>query len=396
MTRLFSAAISAIAAFAAACATPTVADAQPPAGASAVSSWENVARVVAIGDLHGDYPKFVDMATQAGLIDANGDWIGGQTHFVQLGDVPDRGADTRKILDHLMRIEPQAAIAGGRVHALIGNHEAMNIEGDLRYVSAGEYAAFVDADSPARRDAYYAEVVRKLRETPPPEGLPVFDEAHRARWNAEHPLGFVEHREAWRTNGLYGGWIADHDAVIRINDTLYMHAGLGPLYRRTPREAINLAVRSALDGLPDPRLPDITHAEEGPLWYRGLALNAEVTEASHLRALLATHKVARIVVGHTKRASMVLPRFEGRVIVTDVAVPARYPDPRAFLIAERGALSVMHRGQRVPLDLSTRGSRCAYFAQIAALDPEGAPTRRLVETCGAPNGATAIPSGSAR
>ena len=68
-------------------------------------------------------------------------WSGGATHLVQLGDVPDRAPDTRKILDLLMRLEPQARRAGGYVHALIGNHEAMNVYGDLRYVSEGEIAA---------------------------------------------------------------------------------------------------------------------------------------------------------------------------------------------------------------------------------------------------------------
>ena len=41
-----------------------------------------------------------------------------------------------------MKLEKQAAAAGGAVHALIGNHEAMNVYGDLRYVSPGEFASY--------------------------------------------------------------------------------------------------------------------------------------------------------------------------------------------------------------------------------------------------------------
>jgi hypothetical protein len=387
MIQTFRRAAAGLLLFLAACAvTPPSAVAREPA----VSAWEGVARVVVIGDLHGDYDKFRAMAAEAGLIDADGNWAGGRTHLVQLGDVPDRGDHTRRILDHLMKLEPQAISAGGRVHALIGNHEAMNMLGDLRYVAPGEYAAFVDRESERRRDAYYRQTIRAIRAAPPPGGLPKFDDAHRAAWNAQFPLGFVEHRLAWSPDGTYGKWIARNNAVIRINDMLFMHAGLGPAFLPPERDAMNDAVRAALKGAPDPAMPDIAENEQGPLWYRGLAINAEAVEAVHLEALLARHSVARVVVGHTKRAAMILPRFGGRVIITDVAVPEGSVDPRAFLIVENGGMIVVHRGQRVPLTDDV----CAYVALIAALDPPEATTRRLVPSCGAPGGATMATSGS--
>ena len=202
-------------------------------------------------------------------------------------------------------------------------------------------------------------------------------------------LGFVEHRLAWSVTGRYGAWVARNNAVIRINDTLYLHAGIGPLYPAASADALNAAVQAALKGRPDPALADITTNEQGPLWYRGLAMNAETAETAHLEALLARYGVRRIVVGHTKRAAMVLPRFGGRLIITDVAVPDGYPDPRAYLIEENGALFAMHRGARVAMGADT----CAYVAAIAALDPADAPTRRLVPACGAP-GAAAVAIGS--
>ncbi len=108
------------------------------APAFAQAQWDNVSRVVAIGDLEGDYEKFTDMLRTAQLIDARNNWSGGAAHLVQLGDIPDRGPNSRMIMDLLMRLEPQARRAGGYVHALIGNHEAMNVTGDLRYVDPGE------------------------------------------------------------------------------------------------------------------------------------------------------------------------------------------------------------------------------------------------------------------
>src|ERR1700682_5101907 len=75
---------------------------------AAQTAWDHVARVVVFGDLHGDYAKFHDMLIQAGLINAHDNWSGGQAHLVQVGDVPDRAPDTRRILDLLIKLEPQA------------------------------------------------------------------------------------------------------------------------------------------------------------------------------------------------------------------------------------------------------------------------------------------------
>jgi hypothetical protein len=267
------------------------------------------------------------------------------------------------------------------VHVLIGNHEAMNIEGDLRYVDPGEYAAFADRNSARRRAAFYERTLEYLRANPPEAGLPVFDDAYRAQWEAAHPLGYVEHRVAWAANGEYGRWVAGHNAIIRINDTLYVHGGLGAAYLAFDLEAINRAVRAALEGRPVEGLLAAILLEDGPLWYRGFALSDETVEAPHLEAVLARYGAARIIVGHTKRTPMAYPRFGGRVIIADIAEPAGHPDPHAYLIQEGGVVTVVHRGRRVPLNASTRQGACAYFAAIAALDPPNSPVARERASC---------------
>ena len=100
--------------------------------------WSGVERVVAIGDLHGDYGQYINVMQSAGLIDKGGKWSGGKTHLVQTGDITDRGDDSRKIIDHLVKLKKQAKKKGGYVHLLIGNHETMNVVGDLRYVNPGD------------------------------------------------------------------------------------------------------------------------------------------------------------------------------------------------------------------------------------------------------------------
>ncbi len=365
MFRLIAAAFAALFAFAA----PAFAQAQ----------WDNVSRIVAIADLEGDYDKFTDMLRTSGLIDAQNNWTGGTTHLVQLGDIPDRGDNTRMVLDLLIRLEPQARRAGGYVHALIGNHEAMNIEGDLRYTVPGEFAAFATRNSARVRNQYYTRQVRAARRNPPASGLPTFDAAYRAQWDQEHPLGWVEHRQAWAPTGHYGRWITTHDSVIRINDTLFLHAGLGPVYAAAPRLAMNDAVRAALRGRPDTVYPEILESD-GPLWYRGLSQNAEATETANLENVLRSQGVSRVIVGHTKLTSTVLPRFNGRVLVADIAVPRGHSDPHAFLVMENGAWVTIHRGQRVPVTASTPQETCAYLRQIAALDNGTGPVAQLEQT----------------
>jgi hypothetical protein len=350
--------------------------------ASAQSAWDHVARVVVIGDLHGDYAKFHDQLVEAGLIDRRNAWIGGATHLVQLGDVPDRAPDTRKILDLLIRLEPQARRAGGYVHALIGDHEAMNMEGDLRYTTAGEFAAFADRDSARRRDAYYALWVAALKAHPPAGVAPVFGAAYRQQFDLAHPLGWVEHQAAWSKEGVYGRWVLTHDAVIRIDDALYLHAGLGPEFAAFDIDAMNKAVIAALRHQPEAAggPHDILWNEQGPLWYRGMAQHDEAAEAANIAAVLARYKVRHIVLGHTKQYSAVNPRFDGAVILTDIAIKGGCPDPDAFLIKEGDTLSTVYRGHRLALAVSGP-AHADYLRQVAALDRAATPDQALATAC---------------
>jgi hypothetical protein len=98
-------------------------------------------RVVAISDIHGAYDAMVETLQNVGILDAGKAWAGGSSRLVIVGDVLDRGPRSRDVMDLLMRIEDEAQAAGGYVHVLIGNHESMNMIGDMRYVSKEEYAA---------------------------------------------------------------------------------------------------------------------------------------------------------------------------------------------------------------------------------------------------------------
>ena len=114
--------------------------------------------------MHGAYEGFLSILRFTGLADEHGHWAGGKAHLVQTGDVLDRGKDAPKVLDLLMRLEGEARKAGGRVHALLGNHEVMNMLGDLRYVNAEEYEAFRTSESIDRRSRFLRTLTEAARE----------------------------------------------------------------------------------------------------------------------------------------------------------------------------------------------------------------------------------------
>jgi hypothetical protein len=331
--------------------------------------WTGVERVVAVGDIHGDYEALVAVLRSAGLIDQRGRWTGGKAHLVQTGDVLDRGPDSRKAMDLLIALEKQAAKAGGRVHSLIGNHEAMNLYGDLRYTSAGEFSAFRTNDSVRVRDAFWEEYVKELTSKP--------GEQDKKKWEAEHPLGWFEHRYQFGPQGLYGKWIRSHNTVVKINDSIYLHGGISPKYATMTIGEINQAIAAELNDVLNIKDGSIVTAEDGPLWYRGLAQDGGAAIAEHVDKVLQAYGVKRIVIGHTPTAGTVIPRFDGKVVIIDVGLSAYYGSRRACLVLERDKLYTVHRGQKINLPEGA-SDYLRYLKQAAALEPAPSPLGDLV------------------
>ncbi len=90
----------------------------PSSAGAAQYTWSDVPRIVAISDPHGAYAAMVKTLKNADVIDGDRNWSGGDTHLVITGDLLDRGADSRKVMDLVMQLEAQADAAGGMVHLL--------------------------------------------------------------------------------------------------------------------------------------------------------------------------------------------------------------------------------------------------------------------------------------
>lgn len=263
-------------------------------------TWKGVERVVAVGDVHGDCGAFVEVLRAAKVIDEKGNWIAGKTHLVQTGDVLDRAPDSRKAMDLLMKLEGQAIKAGGRVHALIGNHETMVLLGDWRYLHPGEIEALG---------------------------------------------GKEEFRKAMGPRGKYGKWIRGHNTVIKINGTLFVHGGLEEKYAKMALDKLNDAVRKQLG---EGGKRGIATNPYGPVWYRGNAWMTGEDLEGDLAPITKTHGVKRIVIGHTFSRDGIRVRADGRVIMIDVGISEYYRKHGGrpgCLVIEKGVLYEVYPGK---------------------------------------------------
>lgn len=346
-------------------AAPAPAPTPTTGGPKVQDVWTGIDRIIAVGDIHGDYEQFTAVLRSAGLIDSYGNWTGGRTHLVQTGDVVDRGPDSRAIMDLLMKLEKQAAAAGGGVHCLIGNHEAMNIYGDLRYVSTAEFASYRTEAAGANREMTDGD--RRAGLT----AVATIAAPETIRDGGAAIVGMPEHRAAFGPNGEYGRWIRSHNAVIKIDRTLFVHAGIGPKYADWSLDQINDAVRQELNDSARLR-GGITIDQQGPLWYAGLA---QGNNPALMDQLLRHFDVDRIAVGHTYANGAITPRYGGKLILVDIGLSRVYDGygKLGCLEIDRGHAYALHRGQGLELPKDDGQDMVRYLKQAAALDPSPSP-----------------------
>ena len=309
------------------------------------------ARIVAVGDLHGDFEAWEEIARAAGIVDAKGDWSGGGTVLVQMGDITDRGPDSLRIIRHLQRLATEAPAAGGQVIVLLGNHEAMNVTGDLRYVHPGEYEAFRERRSRAvRLDVWAAQRDRlaELYRADKPD-LPI-DEIKR-RWLAETPLGMIEHRRSWRAGGDLGLWAAALPAVVQLGPTLFAHGGMSAERSAEDIATINRRHQAAL--APGDEV-DRTVLDDplGPLWYRGNIVREAHENAAppgrpsreeELASVLARYGAERLVVAHTPSRGGIASDLGGRLLRIDTGISRHYGGPASYLAIEGDRITAHQR-----------------------------------------------------
>lgn len=150
---------------------------------------------------------------------------------------------------------------------------------------------------------------------------------------------------AWSPSGEIGKWVLAHDAVARIEGTLFVHGGLSDAYSVMTIDDINRAVHDGLLATP-PR--SILIDEAGPLWYRGNIVDDDTTGAEVDRTL-ARFEADRLVVGHTPVLDGVRAHHQGEVIQIDTGALAVYGGVRAWLEIESGVITAHNPGAATPI-----------------------------------------------
>jgi len=305
--------------------------------------WTGVEKIIAVGDIHGDYKAFTKILKGTGLIDGELHWTGGKTHLVQIGDVMDRGPDAKKIFDLMMRLEKEAGEAGGKVHALIGNHEEMNIA-DIAfdregYVTLGQFYSFLP-------DEYREKKEKKIRKeiggnAPKETGLvssldsnliEYWEEVRKkAMKSSRHPA-----RRAYvkNFNKIYGKWILQQNAVIKINNIIFVHGGISEKFSKWGLKKINNRLRLELEDLRGaamnftrPKIPDYRRQfvfnPNGPYWYRLFATMDQDAFKENVDRILKNLEAEYVVIAHTPRVIKTkkdMQLFQGRIWIIDTGI----------------------------------------------------------------------------
>lgn len=263
-------------------------------------------RLIGMGDVHGDITAARDALVIAGAIDGEDRWIGGDLVVVQTGDQLDRGDDEEAILELFEALAVEAHAAGGAFYSLLGNHEVMNVQLDLRYVTPGGFADFAD--------------------TPFDDDLSAWPEPERGRV------------AAFRPRGEWAEVFAEHNTMMVVGDTAFVHGGILPEHVEYGLERANHEVRAWMLG--DADEPDAVTGGEGPLWRRDYSDGPTADDCAELEAALAAIPAARMVVGHTVQGHANSACAE-QVWRVDVGMAAHYGGPREVVEIVDGEVRVL-------------------------------------------------------
>jgi hypothetical protein len=319
-----------------------------------------VERVVAIGDLHGAYDNFVAILQDAKIkvLDDDLRWIGGKTHLVQIGDILDRGTGARKIFDLIRRLEGEAEAAGGRVHMLIGNHEAIALNGlSFDYEGAVGVEQFLAFLPDRYRQGKEAEFRRQAG--PGADLTSLWEKLERTDLGAQSAYFefLYEH---------YGRWIADHDTAVKIDGVVFVHGGFNEEYSRWPLERLNRAASlELLRVMANPQAPtQIIFDPHGPLWYRDDAGKDDAVMSGEIDRVLRNLNARALVVGHTATIgsrTLELSRMGGRVWTIDTGIWDPFSGLLGALIIEGGQIKPWGReNERQETDRRGRGRALSF------------------------------------
>lgn len=267
-------------------------------------------KLFVLSDIEGHFSSFRKLLQANKIIDADYNWTFGKGHLVLTGDFFDRGNEVTQVLWLIYMLEEKARKAGGHVHFILGNHEIMNLSGDIRYVHP-DYI-------------YHAGLMKE------------------------------RYIELYGNHSELGRWLRTKNIAEKIGDFLFVHGGISAKVN-----ALDISV-SKMNRIARPYYDDSTYqypdlkteviySVVGPFWYRGYYMGKrdESEIRNKLDSTLDLYRVKHIVTGHTVIADTISVLSGGKLINTDVHHAGGHSE--ALLVEDGKFYRVNAEGRRVRL-----------------------------------------------
>lgn len=260
------------------------------------------AKIFAIGDVHGEYDSLVKLLVNNSIVDENLNWIFGNGHIVFIGDLVDRGERVTDVLWLVYQLAEQAELSGGMVHTIMGNHEAIILNSDNRYIH---------------------------------EKYQILTRGNR-----------ISYSDLFTKNVWPGAMLRNFRAGVVIDSILFVHAGIS--YQLAQKNIPLVRMNQLLEKLYNPDIPfqvdpdvfinelNLIFSEYGLLWYRGYLMQTPTIPKATLNEInyvLKTFGAKYMIIGHTEVDS-ITPLYEGRLFPINVPFSRIGIIPQALLIDE--------------------------------------------------------------
>lgn len=285
------------------------------------SEFDRPEKLIVLSDIEGSFDAFRRLLQSNNVIDKDYNWIFGKGHLVFAGDMFDRGEQVTECLWLIYSLEEKAKKMGGYVHFVLGNHEIMNLNGQVRYV----------------RSKYMENALK---------------------------LG-INYNQLYDSGTELGRWLRTKNIVLKLGDLLFLHGGVSPQVNKllfTVKE-INekarpfFAMSDSAGKVSDPVINTLYNIYESPFWYRHFyesdhyskTYQRWIYKATQVQidSTLRKFNVNHIVTGHTVVGDTISVHYDGKVLNTDTRHAKGKSE--ALLIEDKSFYRVNGLGEKILL-----------------------------------------------
>ena len=242
--------------------------------------FNNVKKIAALSDIHGQYDLAVTILRNNKIIDKQLNWNFGKGHLVIVGDVFDRGGKVNEMLWLIYKLEKQAKNKGGKVHYLLGNHEYLILHQDFRYINE--------------------------------------------KYKTSSKLLNLEYDKLYSNKTVLGRWLRSKPTIVQINNDVFVHGGVSQDFLSqidfnidTINQIMRASIERSKQEMKSTNFYNLYYGKKGLIWYRGYFNdNLEDSEISDILQQLSSE---HIVVGHCSNEEVV-QLFNNKIYGVDSSI----------------------------------------------------------------------------